>query len=178
MEGTCWSLRRRHRRITCPSWEEMAPKDHVLESVDLSGPVSVAGQSTAEVAAGAKSVAEARPLGSAKDRAVTAATAVGPARREGLWVWDVRCRSSRRECLWVWVKLGLPSSQSTLRRYPTLWKLTSGKCRRRTASAVCGWAVSQNGERAAGVHVAIFEKKLREKSERLEQVEKERNLCS
>ena len=58
-------------------WEsaDMAPKDYVLESVGLLGPVSVAYTSTAEVAAGATSVAEARPPGGAKYRAMTAASA-------------------------------------------------------------------------------------------------------
>ena len=59
--------------------------------------------STAEVAACAKSVADARLPGGGKDKAMTAPSAVVPCRREGLLVWDVRCgdscdRSVRCEC--------------------------------------------------------------------------------
>ena len=50
--------------------------------------------STAEVAAGAKSVAEARPPGSAKDRALTAASAVVPTGAKSVGVGETSRQNS------------------------------------------------------------------------------------
>ena len=72
---TCRSLRRWHRRITC--WSLRRWRRRIREC--RSPWSSVGGMTgTAEVTAGAKSVAAARPPGGAKDMAMTAATAVVP----------------------------------------------------------------------------------------------------